>query len=300
MNEKHKHNFHILKSLAASDERKARMREALLTYADENPVAVPQSTFAVSAFMTSRRFSVYGTLVAVIVVFGGGVTLAAEGSMPGDAFYGVKVSVTEPIMTALATSDEAKVRVASTLAVRRIDEIAALASSGKLTDEQQTKLEQAFDQSVQVVDEHTAALAKSGDAQTALSLQQQFSSSIASEAQAVSALDGRASPRTKDFIGKVIALSARHAGAGEALAEENGEASAAAIISSTTPAARHTAEKEGEFKPRALQVTASTTLSNIIEASVQVQLPQDRALQGGEREDEDESSVHDLKIESFR
>ena len=69
----------------------------------------------------------------MVVLASGGVAYAAEGTLPGDTLYPVKVSVLEPIRTALTFSPTAQIQWHITLAERRISEATALANEGKLS-----------------------------------------------------------------------------------------------------------------------------------------------------------------------
>lgn len=67
-----------------------------------------------------------GSLIAMVLVsVFGGVTKAAEGSLPGDTLYSFKKAV-EKVETALARSEEKKVKVLSRQAKKRLVEVAAL------------------------------------------------------------------------------------------------------------------------------------------------------------------------------
>ena len=83
--------------------------------------------------------------LALVFIFGGGVSFAAEGALPGDALYAVKTKVNESVKVALATDTEARANVQMELAERRIEEAATLASENRLDAETQTALAAAFE-----------------------------------------------------------------------------------------------------------------------------------------------------------
>lgn len=64
---------------------------------------------------------------AVVILAGGTVALAAEGTMPGDALYTVKINFTEPVRTALAVTPRVKVEWAAEKLDRRLEEAEVLA-----------------------------------------------------------------------------------------------------------------------------------------------------------------------------
>lgn len=91
-------------------------------------------------FFFSTRFA---TPVAFILVLalGGGTAYAAQGALPGDALYPVKLALNERVESALAISDEAKADVEARFAARRAEEAETLAARGTLSEEVRTELE---------------------------------------------------------------------------------------------------------------------------------------------------------------
>ncbi|TSC59684.1 MAG: Uncharacterized protein LiPW15_704 [Parcubacteria group bacterium LiPW_15] len=87
-----------------------------------------------------------GALIALIVILGGGggASIAAQGSLPGDALYPVKVGINEKVAGAFKFSDEARAAWDSNLAGVRLDEAAKLALESRLGTDWETKLGTAF------------------------------------------------------------------------------------------------------------------------------------------------------------
>lgn len=116
---------------------KQAMRVRLYNYLEQNPmgafvaptpVARPvPSTF----FFFSTRYMVPLALI-LIVGLGSGTAFAAQGALPGDTLYPVKINVNEAVQTALATSPTAKAEVQAQLATTRLEEAETLAATGKL------------------------------------------------------------------------------------------------------------------------------------------------------------------------
>lgn len=104
--------------------------------------------------------------LALVFIFGSGVSYAAESALPGDALYSVKTKINESVKVALATDTEAKASVQMELAERRIEEAAALAAENRLDAETQQSLAVAFETHAQnataevaVIDENDASAA---------------------------------------------------------------------------------------------------------------------------------------------
>lgn len=81
-------------------------------------------------------------IVAVAVALGGGVSYAAEQSLPGEALYIVKTSVNEPVREVLALSAEAKSEWEARRVERRLEEAETLAAEGRLSEEIRVAIEQ--------------------------------------------------------------------------------------------------------------------------------------------------------------
>lgn len=104
--------------------------------------------------------------LALVFIFGSGVSYAAESALPGDALYSVKTKVNESVRVALATDAEAKANIQIELAERRIEEAAALAAENRLDADTQTALAVAFEahagnatQEVAAIDEEDSSAA---------------------------------------------------------------------------------------------------------------------------------------------
>lgn len=296
--------FHTLRSITMSGAKKTRLRGALSLYADERPMAVVEDapTF-LSILMESKRFPLYATLTALLVLGSGATTLAAEGSTPGDTFYAIKIHVNEPLMVVLSPSIEGKARVSATLATRRVDEVVLLASSGRLTAEKQEYLEAQFAYEAEKTREHTDELVSRGDKVTADEVRADFIVRLAGEAQALGAIQTPTPEKTKKFLSTVLAVSEANQGQ-EAenflLADQlDGEAkeyvsqsvtlvaTATEQKASSSASMRKNARSKGKTftQVRTLRITASTTLQRIFENSTPAVAPKtDKAIQTIEQE----------------
>src|SRR3989344_3515573 len=85
-----------------------------------------------------------GLIIALVIAVSGGVSVAAETSVPGDALYSIKTSVNEKVRSALATSAEAEAEWEARLAERRLEEAAKLEARGDLAPGIATKLNAEF------------------------------------------------------------------------------------------------------------------------------------------------------------
>lgn len=120
--------------LRLTPEEKARSRRALRSYMAEHPLGegrVEGLTFVQLVAVVLRK-----PLPAALILFlflGSGVSYAAEGAVPGDPLYGVKVGVNEEIRAALAFSSSAKAQWEGRRAERRLEEAEKLSAQGALS-----------------------------------------------------------------------------------------------------------------------------------------------------------------------
>lgn len=79
--------------------------------------------------------------VLVIIAVGAGTSLAAEGSLPGDLLYPVKVKINEPVREAVTVSPVRKAHWEEEKINRRLEEAEALAGQKRLNEKTREKLE---------------------------------------------------------------------------------------------------------------------------------------------------------------
>ncbi len=107
-----------------------------------SPVPVAQSPYFF--FSHQFRMSMAGLLFFVIAG-GGGVSAAAQGALPGDVLYPVKISINEKVEVALAPDAAAKSVVEVKLAERRVAEAKTLSAQGKFDAKTADTLSADFD-----------------------------------------------------------------------------------------------------------------------------------------------------------
>lgn len=128
------------KDVKLSDSSRQRIEGALKEYAEFHPVRVPEGSRSMSeaqgASFISRLFTIkvrhMTAALLIAVLIGGGTTYAAEGAVPGDLLYPVKVEVNENVKSAFALSNEAEAELQARLAKERLEEAEELAARGEL------------------------------------------------------------------------------------------------------------------------------------------------------------------------
>src|SRR3989338_1973542 len=129
---------HEAEKIRLTTAEKSAMRARIFPTLQPGPR--PQSVGVGSpyVFMSyNLRMSLAGLLLFVLA--GTGTVSAAQGALPGDLLYPVKVSINEKVEVALAPTTAAKAEVQVRLAERRVDEARELSVRGRL-DEKTAKI----------------------------------------------------------------------------------------------------------------------------------------------------------------
>jgi len=115
------------------DEREA-MRARLLSKIaiSERDVLSPYSPMFYWRYVSVYIKPQYVSMALLVVLFVGGVSAAAEKSLPGEPLYQVKTSVNENVLGLFAFTPQSKAQLHTELAVRRLEEVEKLAIAGKL------------------------------------------------------------------------------------------------------------------------------------------------------------------------
>ncbi|HCR52648.1 TPA: hypothetical protein DIV48_03345 [Candidatus Kaiserbacteria bacterium] len=149
--------------LSASEREK--MRFVLREYAAFRPRRAAQALPGYWAAITERieylgrRVPAFALGALALMLVSGGVAAAAEGTLPGDLLYPIKVAILEPARTSLTFSAAAKASWQRTLAERRLSEAATLAKQGALSPNIEQVLLAGFERSAGAAD---ASLRESG------------------------------------------------------------------------------------------------------------------------------------------
>lgn len=93
-------------------------------------------------FFTSKTMPIFLALV-LLVTAGGGVSLAAQGALPGETLYPAKIAL-EEVEARLAFSAEAKSSVETARAQHRLEELETLAAKGTLNSQVKAQIHADF------------------------------------------------------------------------------------------------------------------------------------------------------------
>jgi len=171
--------FHTTGSkIRMNDAERSRVHAALRARMHAQPVASP--FFVRNLFAVRFAFA----LALILVVGSGGTAFAAEGTLPGDFLYPVKVSIVEPVQGALQVSDTAKARWNAQIATERLNEAQALAARGTLTPALSDQLAANFNQHASAVASAATSISAS-DPAAGSDISANFSSTVAQRGAAI-------------------------------------------------------------------------------------------------------------------
>lgn len=171
-----------IKSIHLSVEERGRIWHNIDAYVANNPVdETPVIRRAQHGrlspfFFHTQRVAVF-SLVAVLIL-GGGTSIAAEGALPNDALYNIKVNVNEEVRSWFAFGAESKAYYQTKRAGERLEEAQKLAVMGKLDTEAKDKIQTNLKKHVESVKKEIATIEASNDLNTAIDVSENFENSL--------------------------------------------------------------------------------------------------------------------------
>ena len=182
---------------------KAAMKAQIFGATSAMPAPQPSSYFAYSFQFLHARVLV--PALALVLVFGGAsTTAAAQGALPGDLLYPVKIFVNEGVEVALATTPVARAQVQAKLAERRVEEAEALAATGKLNAAVGEELAANFEEHAEDAESHVEQVAAQ-DPSAAAALRAKLGSSLLAHGEILATLTVGGSAENQEGTGAVAA-----------------------------------------------------------------------------------------------
>ncbi len=181
--------------------KKQQTQAVLVRHMQQHPVRVSSSVRystqnSRSSFLFLKQSHMFAAIAVVLTLALGGGVYAAEGAVPGDALYPVKVSVNEEVRERLSLSGESKAHWNARVAERRLEEATELSVKGALPAEVEARLKLAFEEKVDAIEKKIAELKAEGKTEEAaklssrlegmLDVQERVLARIASSTQGVS------------------------------------------------------------------------------------------------------------------
>jgi hypothetical protein len=158
---------------------------ASITTAEQSTPNQQPTGWAQYLHQLSHGFGQTAVGVAVVLFMLGGLTYAAEDSLPGSPLYAVKTHVNEAFINITAFGDSNTARTQSRLAARRINELQTLIHNGRLTTTTSEQLLSDIVEHTQIARENIASLESAGERkrQQANRLRSQLTALLAAESK---------------------------------------------------------------------------------------------------------------------
>ncbi len=185
----------LTRNVRMSAEEKSEMRGNILRAVRDKAPARPilEGGYSIfSRFNINLKPAAAGVYAAILLSIGLGsaASYAAQGALPGDALYAVKIGVNERIQEVLAFSIESKAEVEADISEARLFEAAKLVEENRFTDENRTSIEDNFLRHAGKVQVRIEELKKKGRSRVAADLSARFETSLEAHAQILEKLDG--------------------------------------------------------------------------------------------------------------
>ncbi|PJE51277.1 MAG: hypothetical protein COV29_00780 [Candidatus Yanofskybacteria bacterium CG10_big_fil_rev_8_21_14_0_10_36_16] len=183
------------KAIKLSSRQKTQMREKILLYIKNNPEIKTDlirhkktevTTASWSKLFLNYKFNysyIMPIAIIIAVIFGGGVSFAAENSLPGDTLYPIKTGINEEVRGWIALSDEAEAKWQYRLAERRLEEAEEIAVNSELKEEVRLNIENNFEKHNEKIELLIAELESKDKLNAAVDLNSRLESSLKAHEQ---------------------------------------------------------------------------------------------------------------------
>lgn len=178
------------KNLELGSAEKEDIKNVLLSHIEKTPVRIGAEmrlnniksarSLSILELLSLRSIFIKNMAIALIVVLlvSGGASFAAEGALPGDVLYPVKVGINEEVVAALTINSEAKANWNARVAERRLEEAETLAARGALDADASAKIAANFDEHAERVHERIARFETEKNLKAASNVSSNFETSL--------------------------------------------------------------------------------------------------------------------------
>lgn len=181
------------KTVQLTDKERAHVFAAVSSYVKKNPLSEPGAGVmpgAVKSPFLSKDFwpvisywrihsarSLVAVIVLVVIVVGSGTSFAAQGTLPGDLLYPVRVNFNEEVK-ALFLSDKSRTTYEIERLKSRVNEAKVLAGQDRLSTKVRDEVVERVSGHLAVVKERVEDLASRGDLKMAFEISNDLESSL--------------------------------------------------------------------------------------------------------------------------
>lgn len=184
-------------------DRKDAVRGNLLHFIRGSKVVMENAVVRLSMQRSSLifKFMPIFAVIVIVALVGGGTSFAAEGTLPGDLLYPLKVHFNEEVRAVLALSVESKARWDAERAERRLDEATELAFEGKINEKTRMELEDRFEEFADRAEARLAQIGAKGKVTAVADLASNFETALRVHEEVLNRIEARASGTVESEIG---------------------------------------------------------------------------------------------------
>ncbi len=259
-----------------TDSERARIRGFLHAFMADHPARAPfvlrtLDSLEMALFQfTFMPLRLAGAGLVVVLCASVGTSYAAEGALPGQALYGVKINVNEKIAGAMAVSPVAKAEFNADLTVRRLEEAEILAAANQLSPEISSDIQTRIETSAANFSESVAAIELTNNGELAAAeVQSDLEATLSAHANVLSALTSVA-PETEDVLAPIISTVESHVATAR---KARSESLSSAVLATSSPS-RDDAARSLAAKKKVSAVEALEEIRMLENASTTISLPQ--------------------------
>ena len=167
-----------VKKVSLSFQEKSDLRNRILLEMNQPILIYAPNIFERTRILFGSFRPAYAMALLLVFVLSGGGSFAAEGALPGNFLYPIKVKVNEKISGIFAVGSLKKAERESELIDKRLEEVKVLSKSGELSDEKIKIVEDQISIHTKNSRGHIVALEEKKDFEGALRVQAKLESSL--------------------------------------------------------------------------------------------------------------------------
>src|SRR3989344_80686 len=175
--------------ISPSPEEKEKMRASILHFVRSRPARAPVEPFLNFFTLNSGLSRAFAGALCVLGI-SGGISFAAEGALPGDLLYPVKIAINEEIRGAVVLSAGERAKWESERLTRRLEEAEELAHKKEFNAEARAKGEENFKAQAERVEKRITDFESSGENQKAADLRANPETSLGAHEKILEKMDG--------------------------------------------------------------------------------------------------------------
>ena len=202
--------FKKIKDIKLTEAEKSSILRAISDFAEKNQISsvmeqgngrhhTMSGPWSWPVSIISINYQRMTLALIIILALTGGTSLAAQGALPGDALYPVKIHLNEKIESALTVGAEADARVEAKHALLRLQEAETLAANGRLDDETRAEVKERFESETNAFDNRIQELKEEGNLKAVVDVSGDFEADLGKHLEAIVSLSGT-NPKQKPFI----------------------------------------------------------------------------------------------------